>query len=53
MGKGLDKQANVNWEEYRLNLLQETTVDNAETEADKLKRITVSIPGKSLKPPPG
>ena len=39
MGKGLDKQANVNWEEYRLNLLQETTVDNAETEADKLKRI--------------
>ncbi len=39
MGKGLDKQANLNWEEYRLNLLQETTVDATETEADKLKRI--------------
>jgi hypothetical protein len=39
MGKGLDKQANNNWEEYRLNLLKETTVDVAETDADKLKRI--------------
>lgn len=39
MGKGLDKQANINWEEYRLNLLKETTIDISETEADKLKRI--------------
>ena len=39
MGKGLDKQASINWDEYRLNLIRETTVDVAETEADKLKRI--------------
>lgn len=39
MGVNQDKRANINWEEYRLNLLRETTIDVAETEADKLKRV--------------
>jgi len=39
MGKAQDKQANINWDEYRLNLIRETTIDVSETEAEKLKRI--------------
>lgn len=39
MGKALDKQATISWDEYRLNLIRETTVDAAEPDADKLKRI--------------
>lgn len=39
MGVNQDKRANINWEEYRLNLLRETIVDTSETEADKIKRI--------------
>lgn len=34
-----DRQAIIQWEEFRLNLDKATTIDIAETEAEKLKRI--------------
>ena len=39
MLKAVDKQAATRWDDFRLNLIKETTVDHLESEADKLKRI--------------
>ena len=38
MVKITDRQALVNWEEYRLNLSRSTAVDTNETEAERIKR---------------
>lgn len=39
MVKITDRQALINWEEYRLNLSRSTAIDTSETEAERLKRI--------------